>query len=93
MNPVFAIEKSLDGKDFSVTATVGPNITSCDETGLPSTMTYYYRLNAWNQKGYSGYSNISSSTVSDDIAPSAPTKPDISNYFRQSDYSEMAAFI
>ena len=58
----FSIERSVDGTNFSVVASTMPNAVSHEDTNL-SSGTYYYRINAFNTVGYSGYSNTVSVTV------------------------------
>ena len=72
----FMIERSesIDGI-FTVIATVGAGITDYTDTGLTPSTTYYYRVNAVNGSGNSGYSNIAFDTTSAPpiIIPAAPT--------------------
>ncbi len=55
----FIIERSVDiGKTFSPIATVTPNSTSYSDSGLPTNVTYQYRIKAINGVYQSNYSNI-----------------------------------
>ena len=63
----FRIERSLDGQSFSQIATVGVNTTTYADTGLQSNTTYWYRVNAYNEYGESGYTNLVNLTTEPDI--------------------------
>ena len=63
----FRIERSSDGQSFSQIATVDVNTTTYSDTGLQSNTTYWYRVNAYNEYGESGYTNIVSLTTEPDI--------------------------
>ena len=59
----FAIERSADNVSFSEIASVGSNVTAFTDNGLPDDTTYYYRVEANNGAGPSGYSNTASATT------------------------------
>lgn len=63
----FRIERSSDGQSFSQIATVGVDTTTYSDTGLQSNTTYWYRVNAYNEFGESGYTNIVSLTTEPEI--------------------------
>lgn len=63
----FRIERSSDGQSFSQIATVGVNTTTYADTGLQSNTTYWYRVNAYNEFGESGYTNVVNLTTEQDI--------------------------
>jgi len=65
----FEIERSSDGVNFAPHATAGANATSFDDTGLAASTTYYYRVNATNGGGDSGYSNVASTTTLANTGP------------------------
>ena len=69
----FHIEKSSTSatEGFSETAppTVGANITTYTATGLDSAAQYWFRVRAHNAVGYSGYSNVATTTSYAEIAP------------------------
>lgn len=67
----FDIERSLDGVTWSLIASVGADITSYTDTGLNAETTYYYRTQAYNAMGSSGFSNTSMATT-----PQMPTSID-----------------
>lgn len=66
----FSIERSTDGTTFAVLATVGANVTTYANTGLPAATTYTYRVRATNSAGASAYSNLATAST-----PAAPTAP------------------
>jgi thermitase len=53
-----SVERSADGKNFGVVATLGANATTYSDTGLNSFTFYYYRVRAFNSAGNSAYSNV-----------------------------------
>lgn len=58
------IERSLNGKDFTLFTTVGRNQTTYTDNAVESSVKYYYRLRAVNQLGESeDPSNIASATT------------------------------
>jgi serine protease AprX len=59
----FEIERSADGVVFAPRATVGANVTTFADGGLSPSTTFYYRVNATNGGGDSGYSNVASATT------------------------------
>ena len=67
----FNIERSLDGVNFSFLDTVGANVNNYSDTGLTPSTTYWYRVNAENASGTSGWSNTASATTNED--PGGPT--------------------
>lgn len=69
----YVLERSNDGTNFTVIATLPANTVSYNESGLTPNTQYYYRLKAINATESSVYtSNISVTTPP---VPSAPTKP------------------
>jgi predicted secreted protein len=55
----FRIERSPNGiSSWSQVATVGANVKTWSNTGLPTATTYYYRVQAYNSLGSSPYSNV-----------------------------------
>jgi fibronectin type III domain protein len=53
----FQIERSTNGKTFTMVATVGANVTTYASTGLARNKSYSYRVRATNPAGASAYSN------------------------------------
>ncbi len=56
----FKIERRTSTGSYIEIATVGPNVTAFSDTGLARKTTYYYRVRAYNDAGYSSYSNEAS---------------------------------
>ncbi len=53
----FQVERSLDGVTWSVAGTVSAYVTSVRDAGLASGTSYYYRVRAWNDAGWSAASS------------------------------------
>jgi transcriptional regulator CtsR/regulation of enolase protein 1 (concanavalin A-like superfamily) len=69
----FKVErKTGSGGTYSQIATVNPDVTGYNDTGLVATTTYYYRVRATNSIGDSSYSNEANATTSGPI-PAAPS--------------------
>ncbi len=66
----FTVEKSQNGVNFQHVATLSPNVTQWTDWSVCCGATYYYRVRAYNQYGYSPYSNIVSVTM-----PAPPAAP------------------
>ncbi|MBP6460614.1 MAG: T9SS type A sorting domain-containing protein, partial [Crocinitomicaceae bacterium] len=66
------LERSTDGTNFTVIATLGANVTSYNETGLIPNTQYYYRVKATNATESSVYT--SATLITTPPIPSAPTK-------------------
>jgi hypothetical protein len=56
----YHIERSLDDVNWARIETVGPDVTAYVDTGLLPETRYYYRVQAYNSGGTSGYSNTAS---------------------------------
>jgi len=68
----YVLERSNDGTNFTVIATLPANTTSYNETGLTPNTQYYYRVKAINTTESSVYT--SNATITTPPVPSAPTK-------------------
>lgn len=71
----FKLYRSLNGVDFSRTATLEPNVTTYSNTGRPAGTTYYYRVLAFNASGSTAYSNTATATTFPPatVTPTAPS--------------------
>jgi transcriptional regulator CtsR len=67
----FKIEMKTGSGSYSQIATVGANVTSYSNSGLSTSITYYYRVRAYNAVGNSDYSNEASATT----LPPPPAAP------------------
>ncbi len=59
----FKIERKVSGGIYKVIATVASDTTSYQDTGLSAGTTYYYRLRAFNDEGFSAYTNSANATT------------------------------
>jgi titin len=59
----FEIERSTDGVNFAVIHTVPANYTYTYDYAVEGGITYYYRIRAYNDFGYSSYSNVAEVTI------------------------------
>ena len=59
----FQIQRSNNGVNFTLIATVPANVTTYTDNGLTAATTYYYRLRAFNSSGNSAPSNVASATT------------------------------
>ncbi|MBI3912082.1 MAG: fibronectin type III domain-containing protein [Armatimonadetes bacterium] len=73
------ISSATNGGTFQPIATVGPNVTTFTDTGLPPNTTFTYRVRAFRgTEGPSGYSNEASATTLG--VGSTPPPPGMSSY-------------
>jgi surface antigen/PKD repeat protein len=59
----FKLERSLDGTNWTLIATLGTNLISYSDTGLKPGTTYYYRVYAFNRAGDSTYATDDATTL------------------------------
>jgi len=71
----YRVERSADGSSFAQIAQLGPGAVSYADGGLASGATFYYRVDAYNSSGQSGYSNVASGQTSASSTPAPPTAP------------------
>ena len=71
----FHVFRSTDGTKFTRAATVGPDVTTFEDTGRAASTTYYYRVQSYNAVGSSAYSNTASARTfaPATVRPAAPT--------------------
>ena len=69
----FQLERSTDGVNFSVVATLGANTTSATGGAVSAQTSYYYRVRAYNSAGSSAYSNTLRVTTTSGTLPTAPS--------------------
>jgi YVTN family beta-propeller protein len=63
----FTIERTTYGGIYSRIDIVGPDVTSYTDSELDSYRTYYYRVNAYNDAGYSDYTGqVQATTLQED---------------------------
>ena len=58
----FYVERSTDGRTWARLATLGANTTSFTDSSVMRRKTYWYRVQAFNLAGRSGYSNVVSAS-------------------------------
>jgi serine protease AprX len=71
----FQIQRSSDGLNFSLIATVGANVTTSTDGGRTAGTTYYYRVRAFNSRGNSAVSNVASATTPPASTPTPTPNP------------------
>jgi hypothetical protein len=85
----YVLERSNDGTNFTVIATLPANTVSYNESGLTPNTQYYYRVKAINATESSVYtSNVSVTTPP---VPSAPTKPTTPTPTNGNNYVELSS--
>ncbi|MFZ4708128.1 MAG: fibronectin type III domain-containing protein, partial [Bacteroidales bacterium] len=67
------MQSSSSGGIFNKLITIPANTTSYTDTGLGSSATYYYKIQATNTGGNSSWSNIASATTASSGPPAAPS--------------------
>jgi hypothetical protein len=71
----YNVERSVNGTDFIVIATLGANITSYNDTGLAPNTQYYYRIKATNSTESSVYETTSLTTPPIPLPPTKAATP------------------
>jgi Fibronectin type III domain len=59
----FKIERSTDGANFTVVATLSANTTAYDDVNLQSSVGYFYRVRSFNDAGNAAASNTAQATT------------------------------
>ncbi|WP_309020158.1 fibronectin type III domain-containing protein [Pelagicoccus sp. SDUM812003] len=72
----FEIERSLDGVGYEVIGEVSADVQSYSDEGVIPGIPYSYRVRAYNEFGYSGYTNVSVGAA-DNTAPAVGTIQDL----------------
>jgi hypothetical protein len=75
------LERSTDGTNFTVIATLGANVTSYNDSGLTPNTLYYYQVKAINATESSVYNSASITTLPIPSVPTKATTPTPSNGF------------
>lgn len=75
----FRIERATGAGAYAEIATVGANVVSYVDTGLPNSTAFSYRVRAYNGAGNSGYSNVASASTPPLQSNTAPTISNIAN--------------
>ncbi|OXB06761.1 LamG-like jellyroll fold domain-containing protein [Flavobacterium pectinovorum] len=83
----YVVERSINGTDFTVIATLGANITSYNDTGLVPNTTYYYRVKATNSTESSVYETTSLTTPPIPLAPTKAATPSPASGFINAELS------
>ncbi len=84
----YVLERSNDGTNFTVIATLPANTASYNESGLTPNTQYYYRVKAINATESSVYTPNTSVTTPP--VPSAPTKPTTPTPTNGNNYVELS---
>ncbi len=69
----FYILRSTDNQTFTQIATVGATATAYADTTVSNSTKYYYEIEAYNDAGASGNSNVASATTPSPVATPPPT--------------------
>ncbi|MCA6068160.1 fibronectin type III domain-containing protein [Chryseobacterium sp. RG1] len=85
----YVLERSNDGTNFTVIATLPANTVSYNESGLTPNTQYYYRVKAINATESSVYT--SNTSVTTPPVPSAPTKPTTPTPTNGNNYVELSS--
>ncbi len=85
----YVLERSTNGTNFTVIATLPANTTSYNETGLTPNTQYYYRVKAINTTESSVYT--ANTSVTTPPVPSAPTKPTSPTPANGNNYVELSS--
>ncbi|WKL48397.1 T9SS type A sorting domain-containing protein [Flavobacterium pectinovorum] len=83
----YVVERSINGTDFTVIATLGANVTSYNDTGLVPNTTYYYRVKATNSTESSVYETTSLTTPPIPLAPTKAATPSPASGFVNAELS------
>lgn len=59
----FSVERGTDGENFGEIDTVPADFIYYTDSNTTSSVTYYYQVRAFNEAGYSEYSNVASTTA------------------------------
>ncbi len=70
----YTVQRSPDGVNWSTDASLGANIITYPDTGLTSSVQYFYRVYASNAFGDSLFSNVSTATTQAIPIPATPTE-------------------
>jgi peptidyl-Asp metalloendopeptidase len=71
----YYLQRSLDGVNWTLIATLGSNVTSFTNSGLNADTTYFYQAYAFNSIGNSAFSNSASAKTNAVVLKVADTTP------------------
>ncbi|WP_211250142.1 leucine-rich repeat domain-containing protein, partial [Mesoaciditoga lauensis] len=75
----FEVWRSKDGINFNEVKAVKTNVTSYKDIGLTPNTIYYYKVRAYNDFGYSSYTNIATQETMQ-VIPNPPSNLSVASY-------------
>jgi hypothetical protein len=87
----YYVQRSLDGVNWTLIATLGGNAVSFSNSGLSADTTYTYRVYAYNSIGNSAYSNSASVKTNAVVVPVVDTAAPVVNISKPSANAKVSA--